>query len=360
MYVDKTDIIYDLVTTGKYYGFCRPRGFGKSLLLSTLKAYYEGKKELFKGLAIEELEKDWKEYPVLYLDLDVADYSNDKESLDAVLNNALTEWETTYEIEPSTPTFSLRFMDVIRRAYEKTGHKVVILVDEYNKPLFQTMDNKNLQEDIYDTLEPFYCALKSGDQYIRLGFLTGETDFVNTGWASGFNNLHYISTHYRYEDMCGITEDEIDTYFGEEVEKLARSIGLTTEETRLKLKEQYGGYHFSEKSSELYNPLSLLNALENKELRNYWTEKGTPEVLIKIIKESNRYDLEKLKESSLTSSYLNRPTAAPFNYPIPTMYATGYLTIREYDNEFWKYRLCIPNKEAEAGLEELLTLSGGG
>ena len=255
-YIDKTALIYRLVKTGRYYFLSRPRRFGKSLLISTLKAYYQGKKELFEGLAIEQLEKDWRKHPILHLDLNIEKYDT-PESLDKILNDNLMYWEELYGTRPSEASFSLRFAGIIQRAYEKTGERVVILVDEYDKPMLQSIGNEELQKYYRNTLKPFYGVLKSKDGCIKLGFLTGVTKFGKVSVFSDLNNLIDISMDEQYVELCGITEKEIHDNMEEDLKTLAGKQNMTYEEVSKELKECYDGYHFVEDSIGIY--LSLIH-----------------------------------------------------------------------------------------------------
>ena len=255
-YVDKTALIYQLFNTGSYYFLSRPRRFGKSLLLSTLEAYAQGKKELFKGLALEKLEKDWTVYPVLHLDLNTQKYDT-PESLTSILNDNLCTWESRYGARESETSLSLRFQGIIRRACEQTGRRVVILIDEYDKPMLQAIGNEALQNEYRSTLKAFYGALKSMDGCIRFALLTGVTKFGKVSVFSDLNNLMDISMDDRYVEICGISEKEIHTYFEEDIHALATATGLTYEETCAELKSNYDGYHFTENAVGMYNPFSL-------------------------------------------------------------------------------------------------------
>ncbi len=352
VYVDKTAFVYQLVTTGKYYFLSRPRRFGKSLLLSTLKAYFEGKKDLFKGLALEKLEQDWVKYPVLYLDLNSGKYSKNERSLNNQLNAALCEWETVYGANPSEIDPEQRFKGVIKRAYEKTGRKAVILIDEYDKPLVETIDNRDWQEEYRATLKAFYSVLKTQDQYIRFAFLAGVSKFGKVSVFSDLNNLKDISMDARYSSVCGITEREIDAYFGEEVTRLAENMKVSVEDARMKLKEQYDGYHFCEDCEGVYNPFSLLNALDGQKIGEYWFETATPLMLAKLMQETN-YSIEKLAGATATADLLGSIETMHSN-PIPIIYQSGYLTIQGYDAEFRTYELGFPNKEVEYGFTNYL------
>src|SRR5574344_1640936 len=293
VYVDKTALIYQLATTGSYYFLSRPRRFGKSLLISTMDAYFSGKKELFKGLAIEKLEQKWTKHPILHLDLNTGKYET-KESLDKILNDYLTNWERIYGTFPSEVTLELRFKGIVRRACEKTGERVVILVDEYDKPLLQAIGNEDLQDKYRSTLKAFYSVLKTQDQYIKFAFLTGVTKVGKVSIFSDLNNLNDISMDGRYIDICGISEEELHQYFNEDIVKLGEKFEMSKEECYNKLKEQYDGYYFHQNSCGIYNPFSLLNALAKMEFSDYWFESGTPTFLVKLLKKTD-YDLESIE-----------------------------------------------------------------
>ncbi len=262
-YVDKTALIYELFNTGSYYFLSRPRRFGKSLLLSTLEAYAQGKKELFKGLALEKLEKDWTVYPVLHLDLNTQKYDS-PESLTSILNDNLCTWESRYGARESETSLSLRFQGLIRRACEQTGHRVVILIDEYDKPMLQAIGNEALQNEYRSTLKAFYGALKSMDGCIRFALLTGVTKFGKVSVFSDLNNLMDISMDDRYVEICGISEKEIHAYFEEDIHALATATGMSYEQACAELKANYDGYHFTENAVGMYNPFSLLNTFAKK------------------------------------------------------------------------------------------------
>lgn len=268
VYVDKTDLIYQLTTTGRYYFLSRPRRFGKSLLISTLEAYFSGQRELFEGLAIEKLEKDWTKYPILHLDLNTGKY-NEKHSLDDVLNDTLHFWENLYGNSPSEVTPELRFKGIIRRAAEKTGQRVVILVDEYDKPMLQALGNEKLQDEYRDTLKAFYSVMKTQDKYIRFGLLTGVTKFGKVSVFSDLNNLIDLSMDRQFQSICGITDEEIHAYFEEPLREIAGNYSITYDEICKQLKERYDGYHFLRNGMDLYNPFSLLNTFRSKEFGNY-------------------------------------------------------------------------------------------
>ena len=351
LYVDKTALIYQLVQTGKYYFLSRPRRFGKSLLLSTLQAYYEGKKELFDGLAMASLEKDWKTYPVLLLDLNAQRYDS-VDSLTSILNDTLCEWERLYGTQESETTLSLRFKGIIQRAAEKTGRNVVVLIDEYDKPMLQAIHNKELQSSYRNILKAFYGVLKSKDAYLKFALLTGVTKFSKVSVFSDLNNLMDISMDNRYATICGITEQELVTDLGEYIRDLSETLQMSYEDLLRELQERYDGYHFVEDSEGLYNPFSLLNTFARKKLGNYWFETGTPTYLVELLKE-NHYPLEHLTYEQATADTLTGIDTVDSS-PIPVLYQSGYLTIKDYDPEFETYTLGFPNKEVEEGFTRFL------
>lgn len=350
LYIDKTGLVYSLVQTSNCYFLSRPRRFGKSLLISILEAYFLGKKELFKGLAIEKLEQEWTVYPVLHLDLNIEKYDS-IDNLTDILNVNLKLWEQTYGSDDAETSVSLRFAGIIRRAYKQTGRRVVVLVDEYDKPLLQSIGNKALQEEFRNTLKPFYGVLKSLDGCIRFALLTGVTKFGKVSVFSDLNNLDDISMNNQYATLCGITEKEIHANIEEGIRSLASAQNLSYEETCVKLKEMYDGYHFTSDSEGIYNPFSLFNALKNKSFGNYWFETGTPTYLVELLKR-NRYNLKDMTETVSSADVLN--SIYGDDEPIPVIYQSGYLTIKGYNPRFKTYRLGFPNKEVEEGFMNFL------
>ncbi len=300
-YIDKTALMYQMVKTGRYYFLSRPRRFGKSLLVSTLEAYFQGKKELFEGLAVEKLEKDWIKYPILHLDLNIEKYDT-SESLDKILNDNLEYWESQYGTRPSETSFSLRFAGIIQRACEKTGQRVVILVDEYDKPMLQAIGNEELQKQFRDTLKPFYGALKTKDGYIKFAFLTGVTKFGKVSVFSDLNNLDDISMWNEYVEICGISEREIHNNLETELHEFAAARGITYDKLCEELRECYDGYHFTHNSIGMYNPFSLLNAFKRKDFGSYWFETGTPTYLVKLL-QKHHYDLERMDVNKVESPF---------------------------------------------------------
>ncbi len=349
-YIDKTALVYQLVKTGRYYFLSRPRRFGKSLLLSTLEAYFQGKKELFTGLAMEKLEKDWIEYPILHLDLNIEKYDT-PESLNNILEKSLAKWEGLYGANPSERSLSLRFAGVIERACEQTGQRVAILIDEYDKPLLQAIGNEALQKEFRNTLKPFYGALKTMDGCIKFAILTGVTKFGKISVFSDLNNLDDISMREPYVSLCGITEREIHDNLEEELHELAAIQQLTSEEVYAKLKDCYDGYHFVENTEGIYNPFSLLNTFKYNKFSNYWFETGTPTYLVELLKRTH-YDLGRMAHVETDADVLN--SIYGDEDPIPVIFQSGYLTIKGYDKEFGLYRLGFPNKEVEEGFMKFL------
>ena len=349
-YVDKTNFVYKLTDEGKYYFLSRPRRFGKSLFLSTLEAYFQGKKELFEGLAIYDLETEWKKYPIFHIDLNTANF-REKDSLYNVLNDYLTGWEDKYGTRDSEVTLPLRFKGVIARAAEKEGRGVVILIDEYDKPILQTLQTPELQAEHRAQLKAFYSVLKTQDRYIKFAFITGVTTF---GKISVFNDLNLmdISMDYRYVNICGTTEEELKSYFKEGISELASANGDSESETIDKLRMRYGGYHFEKNSEGIYNPFSVLNTLAKHRYKDYWFETGTPTFLIELLK-AHGYRLPDLNKEQVSAIVMSRMDSAPTNL-IPIIYQTGYLTIKGYDERFKKYQLGFPNKEVEEGFLNLL------
>lgn len=346
VYVDKTEHVYRLADGGKYYFLSRPRRFGKSLLLSTIQAYFEGKKDLFEGLAIAGLEKEWAAYPVLRMDLGGATYKT-KTDLDTRLAQVFAEWEELYGITTVYPTPAARFSEIIKAAACRTGRSVVILVDEYDKPIIDSLENEELREYFRSTLQGVYSVIKTQDDKIRFGLLTGVTKIGKLSVFSGLNNLKDISMLPAYSDICGITERELVSQLSAGVSEMAAANNLTDGECLERLKDMYDGYHFCASGEGVYNPFSLLNALQDKEFNDYWFETGTPSFLVSLIKNTS-YDISALQGEEVDSSLLVSVNSA-FANPIPLLYQSGYLTITGYDREVGLYRLDFPNKEVKNG-----------
>ena len=356
IYVDKTEYIYNLVHMGKPYFLSRPRRFGKSLFLSTLRCYFEGKKELFKGLKIEELEKDnadaWQKYPVFYFDFNKKNFKT-VTALEEVLIAHLSEWETVYGDEYSDRPIEERFQKLLVKAVETTGRNAVVLVDEYDKPLLEVGDNERLEHN-KAVFKGFFSTLKSYDRYLKFVFLTGVTKFSKVSVFSDLNQLRDISLLPEYSGICGITEDEMISTFAPEIEAFAVSEEIGKEECLLELKKMYDGYHFSYDSVGVYNPFSVLNALQDKHFNMYWFSTGTPTFLIEKLKTSG-FDAKKITSGDL---YASENVLTDYRYdnpnPIPLFYQTGYLTITGYDKKYRSYQLNYPNDEVKYGFLESL------
>ena len=349
VYVDKTDLIYNIVETGGYYFLSRPRRFGKSLLVSTLEAYFQGKKALFQGLAIENLEKDWNAYPVLHLDLSGKTYSK-AEDLEMTLDQHLSQWEKDCGLAARYPEPDVRFKDVIDAAYEKTGKPVVVLIDEYDKPLLDTAGNERLREAFRSRLQGFYSVMKSRDGKLRFGFLTGVTKLGKLSIFSGLNNLKDISMDHRYADICGISENDLHAYFDGSVQEMADANEISKEDCYAQLKDYYDGYHFSAQCPDIYNPFSLLSALDQQEFKDYWYETGTPTFVVKALR-NGQFNLEDLTLEGVPASALGGVNADDSD-PIPVLYQSGYLTIQDYNPRTREYTLKYPNQEVERGFME--------
>ena len=350
-YIDKTAKIYELVKTGSYYFLSRPRRFGKSLLISTLEAYFQGKKELFEGLDIHELEKEWKQYPVIHLDLNAKKFDTE-EDLIRLIDRQLLVYEEEYGSVPTDVTIDDRFVSLIRNAAEKTGERVVILVDEYDKPMLQAIGNDSLQSQYRNTLKAFYGVLKSMDGYIKFALLTGVTKFGKVSVFSDLNNLEDISRDEAYYDICGISEKELIDNFSEDIQELARANGQTFEQACERLKTDYDGYHFYPDSPGIYNPFSLFNTFKKRQYGSYWFETGTPTYLVELLK-LHKYDLYRMAHEKTTSDVLDSIDASSTN-PIPVIYQSGYLTIKGYIPEPRIYELGFPNREVEEGFLKFL------
>ena len=348
VYVDKTALMWRLIDTGKYYFLSRPRRFGKSLLLSTFAAYFSGEKDLFTGLAIAEHTTEWPKHPVLHMDLGGQNYTS-AEELNEVLDTYLTAWESRYGASPAERSPARRFWGAIRRACEQEGRQVVVLIDEYDKPLLETVDNEPLYEQCRGILRGVYGNLKTCDKYIKFAFLTGVTKL---SVFSDLNNLSDISMQREYAAICGITEAELDRYFAPGIEELARQNGMTAEEMRERLKNQYDGYLFNRKAENVYNPFSLLNAFSKNELGDYWFESGTPEFLAEMLKRDT-LDPENLTAGSVSPSRLNALDSLSDD-PLPILYQSGYLTLASAHPLTGNYKLKFPNEEVERGFFNML------
>ena len=351
-YVDKTALMYKMVSEGSYYFLSRPRRFGKSLMVSTLEAFFSGKQELFDGLYAGTVDWEWKEYPILHLDLNVKKYET-KEDLDKILNRHLEQWEQRYDSPYGDRDLEERFLHVVELAHQKTNVPVVILVDEYDKPLLQAIGNEALQTEYRNTLKAFYSVLKSCDAHIKFAFLTGVTKFGKVSVFSDLNNLKDITMLPSYSNICGITERELHDNFDEGVKELAENNSMTREECYERLRRDFDGYHFNEYTKEgIYNPFSVLNTLDNKVFRDYWFETGTPSFLVYQLKKTC-YPLENMTTEELSTDTLNSINIMDQN-PLPLLYQSGYLTLKSYDKRFDSYILGFPNREVEQGFIKYL------
>jgi hypothetical protein len=353
LYVDKTEYVYRLAMHGKPYFLGRPRRFGKSLFISMLKAYFEGKRELFDGLKIAELEKDWIKYPVIYLDFNKSEYS-DVQTLEIVLDAMLKKYEDEYGMQDIAAKPSIRFDNLIAEMHKKNGQKVVVLIDEYDKSLVNTMDKLDVNEKIRDVLKGFYGVLKGSDAHLRFVFLTGVTKFSKVSIFSDLNQFIDISLDDRYSGICGITQAEMEENFAPEIAALAEATRKTCEETLLELRKRYNGYHFSENLTSVYNPFSLLNTFAAQKYRYYWFATGTPTFLVKTLRNQN-YDIRKFDDDVYIAANSIMDYRIENQNLVPLLYQSGYLTIKSYEQDGDFYVLGFPNEEVKYGfLNELL------
>lgn len=346
-YVDKTEVIYRLTQAGQFVFLSRPRRFGKSLMLSTMEAYFEGHKELFDGLWLGQAEGvDWTPRPVFRLNF-VTARSEEKE-LNSLLNRHLKDWEAQYNVTDIEEAYSQRFFNVIKKAYEETGHEVVVLIDEYDKVLVNTLHDHETHEQMKSILKPIFSVLKGADRYIKFAILTGVSRFSKLSIFSDINNINDISLSDKFSSICGITEDEIRRQLSLGVNAFAEKRGTDFEGMMQILKNNYDGYHFSKHCPDIYNPFSLINALNDLEINYRWFESGTPTFLLEKIHNTDediRNELDReiptsdLMSSSITDSDLTN-----------ILYQTGYLTIKSYDEELDSFLLGIPNREVEYGM----------
>ena len=369
-YVDKTALVHRLATEGKVYFLSRPRRFGKSLLLSTLKSYFLGEKELFKGLAIEKLEREWAEYPVFHIDFNAKVFTLPYE-LDKTLETFVATAEDRYGKSPHAQTLGDRLEYAFAQAYQKTGRKVVVLIDEYDKPILDVLDSdvvirttdgntRKLEDYNRELLKGFYGVFKSADPYLRFVFLTGVTKFSQVSVFSGFNQPNDISMDARYETLCGITQAELLTVFDGPIRELAEYQRLSFDETVERLREQYDGYHFSDRMTDIFNPFSILNCLDSMKMDNYWFASGTPTYLVRLLShcEENINELVgKYYEAQMFVDY-----KADMERPLPMIYQSGYLTIKDYNPRRNTYLLDFPNREVRSGFITALASDyfGGG
>lgn len=364
VYVDKTGLVYDLVNNGKIYFLCRPRRFGKSLLVSTLKCYFEGKKELFKGLAMDALEKEWKQYPVFHIDFNGKNFTEGGE-LERSLMGFVEAQEAIYGKSPFCNTLGDRFCYVLKAAHESTGRRAVVLIDEYDKPLLDVLDQalyitidgqqRRLEDWNREVLKGFYSVFKAADDDLQFVLLTGVTKFSQVSVFSGFNQPDDISMDDRYEALCGITEEELYSVFDEPIKAMAQRYKVSADEMKYKLKRKYDGYHFSPNMLDIYNPFSILNALSKKMLSDFWFATGTPSYLVRLLPHSK----ENMNE--LTGRYYPREDfvdyRANIEAPLPMIYQSGYLTIKDWNMDMDSYLLDFPNDEVKRGFITMLATS---
>ena len=351
LYVDKTKYIYDVCHPGQFVFLSRPRRFGKSLLTSTFDAYFSGRKELFKGLAIEKLETEWKHYPVLHFDLsDIKKGTTEECELN--LHSQLEDFERTYGCEKGSEDLTIRFRELVKNISRKTESQVAVLIDEYDAPLLTVLHDSERLEPMRTLLQSFYSPLKKLDQYLRFVFITGISKFSQLSIFSQLNNLNNISMLPQYAGICGITEQELKDNFQEGITELGKANNMTKDEVLAKLKLKYDGYRFSRNAEGVYNPFSLLSAMDNRDFNNYWFSTGTPTFLVKMMKRFHT-DLTKLDGSEAGADDFDAPTENMHSV-LPLFYQSGYLTIKGYDPILSNYTLGYPNEEVKVGLMHAL------
>lgn len=352
LYIDKTEYVYRMTHSDSNYIFLgRPRRFGKSLLVSTLQSYFEGKKELFKGLAIEKLEQDWTEYPVLHFSMAMGKHM-EKEQLERYLLYIIGLNEKKFGIENDAVDPNVRLASLIMNVYRRTGKKVVVLIDEYDAPLLDVAHEDDNLKDLRNIMRNFYSPLKDCDPYLRFVFLTGITKFSQLSIFSELNNITNISMNREYSGICGITKEELLTQMSDDIDELAKSLGSTRETAIEELKTNYDGYHFSAQSSDIFNPFSLLNCFANQDFGSYWFASGTPTYLINMMRKFHVLPAT-LGKMYAKSSAFDAPTEN-MTAITPLLYQSGYLTIKDYDKTSKLYTLDLPNKEIKVGLFESL------
>lgn len=348
LYVDKTEYIYRMThTSGKYFFLSRPRRFGKSLLVSTMQSYFEGKKELFKGLAVEKLEKEWTEYSVLHFDMSGGKHM-EPEQLELYLGYILEDQEKKWGINEPRIGANNRLIDLINTAYEKSGKQVVVLIDEYDAPMLDVAHEKEQLDVLRNIMRNFFSPLKYSEAKMRFVFLTGITKFSQVSIFSELNNITNVSMDDEYAGICGITKEELLENMSDDIDMLADALGYSREMMLAKLKENYDGYHFSKKSPDVFNPYSLLNCFSKKELGAFWFSSGTPTYLINMLRQFGVLPTEIAPTEAVSSSF-NAPTEN-MKTITPLLYQSGYVTIKKYDPETRIYTLDIPNKEIKVGL----------
>ena len=349
LYVDKTEYIYRMThTSGKYFFLGRPRRFGKSLLVSTMQSYFEGKKELFKGLAIDKLEKEWTEYPVLHFDMSGGKHM-EPEQLELYLGYILKDQEKKWGISEPRIGANNRLIDLINTAYEKSGKQVVVLIDEYDAPMLDVAHEKEQLDVLRNIMRNFYSPLKYSEAKLRFVFLTGITKFSQLSIFSELNNITNVSMHQEYAGICGITKEELLDKFDEDIDVLAGRLGLTHEQALSKLKENYDGYHFTWPSSDIFNPYSLLNCLAEGQMNSYWFGSGTPTYLLNMMRKYDFTPIDLGEQMDASKDDFDAATETMTTI-MPLLYQSGYITIKNYDPDTELYTLALPNKEVRIGL----------
>ena len=366
IYIDKTPLIYKMITEGKPYFLSRPRRFGKSLLVSTLEAIFQGRRELFEAFTTEDgIEQPqlyiattnwrWEQYPVLRFD-----FSKDLTSineLDGIIDTMLAKYEAQYDITPSTDIVSIRMANLIETAHAKTGRRVVVLVDEYDKQMLHSIGKPEEEEYVRKSFKSLFSPLKEMDDHLQFVFITGISKFSQMGVFSTINQLKNISMSINYETLCGISEEELLTQMQTDIELLAHRIGTTNDEAFAALKQNYDGYHFSEGMTDIYNPFSLFNAFDSGQLKDYWFESGTPGALIDMLAQMPQLQLSDIDGVECASSAFDRAFTS-YKAPLPVLYQSGYLTIKHYDRELDAYTLGLPNGEVRRGFADKYALDG--
>ena len=349
LYIDKTEYVYRMTHSASSYMFLsRPRRFGKSLLTSTLHSYFSGRKELFHGLAMEKLEKEWTEYPVLHFDMSMAKHV-DKGGLERLLDFMLAEYERTFAINAVEGDANLRLVNLIKRAYEQTGKKVVVLIDEYDAPLLDVVHEDTSLGVLREVMRNFYSPLKDSDRMLRFVFLTGITKFSQLSIFSELNNITNVSMDTEYAGICGITKEELVTEMHEDIQQMADVLGLSYDKTLEKLKENYDGYHFAWPSSDIFNPYSLLTCFSKRKVDSYWFGSGTPTYLLNMMRKYDFTPIDLGEQMDASKDDFDAATETMTTI-MPLLYQSGYITIKNYDPETELYTLALPNKEVRIGL----------
>ena len=361
VYVDKTDLIYQLVTTGSIYFLSRPRRFGKSLLVSTLEHYFLGHKELFKGLAIEQLEQDWLEYPVFHIDFNGDDFTQEG-ILQKRIEDYVGNWEDIYGKAPHAQTTGNRFAYVLEQAHKQTGRRAVVLIDEYDKPILDVLDSgyrtqQNGEEMLLENqhrniLKGFYSVFKGADPHLQFVLLTGVTKFSQVSVFSGFNQPDDISMVREFESLCGITKEELLTVFSDSIQLLADELNLNKEQTIQVLKDRYDGYHFGKRMTDIFNPFSILKCFRHLSVEDYWFKSGTPTYLVRLLNHAKEHINELAQRYYRPEEFVDYK--ADVEQPLPMIYQSGYLTIKDYDKRRNTFLLDFPNEEVRMGFVNAL------